>query len=182
MSDALATLRRAPLFAGLPDSLLTTLARRARSRRLVASELLFLEGEQAVSFALVCSGRLEVSLANQQGREIVFDTVEPRQTVGELPLLDKVPHAATCAAQQSSEVQLLGAQDLWQLMQYARFRDNLSSMMRRKLKYLIEKLHYYLLYNLEARVAFYIDDLLGSQPDDSTLFFGRYTREDCVQG
>lgn len=145
-----------PLFSGLPRRSLAGVLSRSRRKTLVAGEILFLQGERASSFALVSSGLLDLSLSDRHGKEIVFDSVGPGQSVGEIALLDRTSHVATCTAQQSSEVLLFSLHELLELMKHVRFRDNLHIMNRGRLRHLIQKLYYFSLCNLESRLAHYM--------------------------
>jgi CRP-like cAMP-binding protein len=84
-------------FAGCPTESLGPLADRLRPLSAAPGQVLMRQGEQAVSFLLIRSGRAEVSHANVDGHSSVA-TVGPGLIVGEIALLRDTPRTATVTA------------------------------------------------------------------------------------
>lgn len=84
-------------FAGCPVESLVPLAHRLRPLSAAPGQVLMRQGDPAVSFLLIASGRVEVSHAGVDG-EVSVATVEPGFIVGEIALLRDTPRTATVTA------------------------------------------------------------------------------------
>ncbi|CAN5755774.1 hypothetical protein BH18ACT13_BH18ACT13_18470 [soil metagenome] len=87
-------LRKVPLFAGLDDKELTSLADEFNERRFSAGDRIALEGEGGLMFFVVDSGEATVEVhGNEVGK------LEPGSAFGEIALIDRRPRTATVTAQ-----------------------------------------------------------------------------------
>lgn len=82
------------VFEGCRPELLRPLAERLRPLQAPAGRVLMRQGEQAVSFLLIGSGRAEVRHVGDDG-EVVLDSVSAGVIVGEIALLRDKPRTAT---------------------------------------------------------------------------------------
>ena len=87
-------LARMEVFDGCRPELLRPLAERLRPLQAPAGQVLMRQGEQAVSFLLIASGRAEVRHVGEDG-EVVLDEVSSGVIVGEIALLRDKPRTAT---------------------------------------------------------------------------------------
>ena len=87
-------LRKVPLFAGLDDKELTSLADEFNERRFVAGDRVALEGEGGLMFFVVDSGEATVEV---HGKEV--GKLGPGSAFGEIALIDRRPRTATVTAQ-----------------------------------------------------------------------------------
>jgi len=87
-------LRKVPLFAGLDDKELTSLADEFNERRFSAGDRVALEGEGGLMFFVVDSGEATVEV---HGKEV--GTLGPGSAFGEIALIDRRPRTATVTAQ-----------------------------------------------------------------------------------
>ncbi|MBA3400512.1 MAG: cyclic nucleotide-binding domain-containing protein [Actinobacteria bacterium] len=94
-------LRKVPLFAGLDDKELTSLADEFNERRFSAGDRVALEGEGGLMFFVVDSGEATVEV---HGKEV--GTLGPGSAFGEIALIDRRPRTATVTAQ--SELRAYG--------------------------------------------------------------------------
>jgi protein lysine acetyltransferase len=85
------------VFAGCPAGALVPLAAQLRPLTAAAGQVLMHQGELAVSFLLIGSGRAEVSHAGVDGHDTVVE-LEPGLIVGEIALLRNTPRTATVVA------------------------------------------------------------------------------------
>lgn len=86
------------LFEGCPPEQLQALAQRLRPLRAEAGQVLMREGEEALSFILIRSGRAEVQHTGDDGDEAVLTEVSAGSIVGEIALLRGKPRTATVTA------------------------------------------------------------------------------------
>ncbi len=87
-------LRKVPLFAGLDDKELTSLADEFNERRFSAGDRVALEGEGGLMFFVVDSGEATVEV---HGKEV--GKLGPGAAFGEIALIDRRPRTATVTAQ-----------------------------------------------------------------------------------
>ena len=87
-------LRKVPLFAGLDDKELTSLADEFNERKFSAGDRVALEGEGGLMFFVVDSGEATVEV---HGKEV--GTLGPGSAFGEIALIDRRPRTATVTAQ-----------------------------------------------------------------------------------
>jgi CRP-like cAMP-binding protein len=86
-------LRNVPLFSGLDDSELESLADEFNERRFSAGDTIALEGEGGLMFFVVDSGEAAVEV---HGEEVA--TLGPGSHFGEIALIDRRPRTATVTA------------------------------------------------------------------------------------
>lgn len=96
-ADELALLE---VFAETPVAALIPLAAQLRPLTAAAGQVLMQQGELAVSFLLIESGRAEVSHAGSDGHDTVIE-VTPGLIIGEIALLRNAPRTATVMATES---------------------------------------------------------------------------------
>ena len=89
-----AELAEMEVFEGCPSEDLLPLAERLRPLRAPVGQVLMRQGEQAVSFLLIESGRAEVRHIDEDG-EVILDQVSAGVLVGEIALLRNQPRTAT---------------------------------------------------------------------------------------
>ncbi|MCB0948381.1 MAG: GNAT family N-acetyltransferase [Mycobacterium sp.] len=85
------------VFAGTPSEALVPLAAQLRPLAAAAGQVLMQQGELAVSFLLIRSGRAEVTHTGFDGQDTVVE-VRPGLIIGEIALLRNTPRTATVLA------------------------------------------------------------------------------------
>ncbi|MCB0931805.1 MAG: GNAT family N-acetyltransferase [Mycobacterium sp.] len=96
-SDVADDLADMEIFEGCTPEQLRALAQRLQPLRAEAGQVLMREGEEAVSFILIRSGRAEIRHTGEDGDEILTE-VSPGSIVGEIALLRGKPRTATVTA------------------------------------------------------------------------------------
>ncbi|OBH02140.1 acetyltransferase [Mycobacterium sp. E2699] len=85
------------VFAGIPARDLAPLAAQLQPLRASAGEVLMRQGENALSFAIITSGRVEIRHAGPRGQVTVAE-LSPGTIIGEIALLRGKPRTATVIA------------------------------------------------------------------------------------
>lgn len=91
-------LRNVDLFSRFASKDLTRLGRGVVERNYKKGETIVKEGEQAVAFFVIASGKVEVSQTSGAKKVQVLDTLGPGSSFGEMALLDGAPRSATVKA------------------------------------------------------------------------------------
>lgn len=105
--DALASV---PLFSQLSRKDLSRLGRAVVERNYKKGETIVKEGEQAVAFFIIASGRVEVTGTRAKKTQKIND-LGPGQVFGEMALLDGMPRAATVKATEDTTCLVLSRWD-----------------------------------------------------------------------
>lgn len=87
MHDLFEQLKKIPILAGLPDSELDSLCASAKTRHYAKNTIIFSQGDESSSLYLVLSGRVRVYMDDEQGRQIIINTLSSNDYFGELALL-----------------------------------------------------------------------------------------------
>lgn len=99
------------IFRDLDDPALGLLMEVTSTRNLKARDVLFRRGEAGNQLYGVMSGRLKISAANAEGKEVVFSICDPGEVCGEIALLDSQPRSATATALEPCELVTLHRRD-----------------------------------------------------------------------
>jgi CRP-like cAMP-binding protein len=96
--DALERLADSPLFAGVARSACQEAVDLGRERPIAPGDVLFREGEPAVTLYLVLEGRMKLSQLGVDGQEVVIRFVVPGGVVAALAVLDQGVYPVTATA------------------------------------------------------------------------------------
>jgi NTE family protein len=110
-------LRNVPVFAGLSEELLETLAAKVREVRVPAGRWVMREGDRAESMFIVSGGRVEV--VHEGPPEILLRVLRRGDVLGELALLREGVRAASARAERDTELIELGRADFEGLIEQA---------------------------------------------------------------
>jgi len=101
----LGCLRGASLFSSLSDADLACFNNAARARSYKKGKVLYLEGDNAESFYVICGGWIKLFHTLPEGEEIIVDMLTIGHMVGESAIFEHGRH--TCNAEVIEDVQLL---------------------------------------------------------------------------
>lgn len=99
-------LRVIPLFQGVQDDALRSLAARAVATAIPANTLVFQEGDKPDALYVLVSGKVKVFLKGENGKELVLSTKGPGDYFGEMMLDDK-PRSASVMTLEPCEFAVL---------------------------------------------------------------------------
>lgn len=94
MSDAYQFLRKLPLFTDLSPPDLEQLCTLVEEIRLLAGEMLFVEGSMGDKAYVIKEGQLEI-YQNVDGRKVQIAVRQPGEVIGEMSLLESAPRSAS---------------------------------------------------------------------------------------
>lgn len=92
---AMSVLRGNPIFRDLSEDLLAEIAELCENHRYKRGDTVFAEGTPGTKLYGVIAGRLFISTASLEGRELHLNVVEQGEIVGEIAFLDGGPRTAT---------------------------------------------------------------------------------------
>ncbi|MCS7225233.1 MAG: Crp/Fnr family transcriptional regulator [Armatimonadetes bacterium] len=115
--EHLATLRKVPLFEGLPQDVLYQLARLVRRRTFKEGDLLIAKGETGRTLFILLKGKVAVVDVDEEAREVVLDILKEGDVFGELSLIDGQGRSADIQALTDGEALMILHADLLPLVQ-----------------------------------------------------------------
>lgn len=107
MPIALETAASIPLFKGLDQETLTTVAQLMSSRSYLSHDIVLRKGGTADHLAFLLMGKLQVVDVTEDGREIGIHFISPGNYFGELSVIDGQPRSASVVSVKPSEVAFL---------------------------------------------------------------------------
>ena len=110
--DRRALLRSIPLFEGLSDRELDMLLALTTTKKLKKRAYLCRKGEPGNALFAVMEGRLKATGEGRDGKEVVFNYMDPGEVIGEIALLDQQPRSATVQAVEDAVLLTLHRRDL----------------------------------------------------------------------
>jgi CRP/FNR family cyclic AMP-dependent transcriptional regulator len=100
------SLKAVPLFSGLAEPEITTLAGQAIVRTFPKNTIVVTEGERSDSLYVILSGRVKVFVSDEDGRDLVLNVVGAGEYFGELAL-DEGPRSASVATLEPSRMAVI---------------------------------------------------------------------------
>ena len=100
------------LFRGLPEQQRTTLAGRARIRTFAKGEIIFRMGDSGDCLMAVLAGRVRISVASPEGREMVLAILGPDEILGEITVLDGKERTADATALDACTLAILDRREV----------------------------------------------------------------------
>jgi len=102
--NKIAFLSRLPLFRGLPDEELRTLAEIAGVKTYRRGETIFLDGEEGHGFYVVFTGKVKVYKLSPEGKELVLHIMGPEDSFAEVPVFEGRHYPANAGAVEDTRV------------------------------------------------------------------------------
>jgi CRP/FNR family cyclic AMP-dependent transcriptional regulator len=109
-------LRNSELFSELKDEHILAIASLIKRRSVPKNTLVIHEGDTSDSLFIIKEGKVNVTLANEQGKEIILSTLTKGDHFGELSLLDNSPRSSNVTAVEKCEFLILHKEDFILLM------------------------------------------------------------------
>lgn len=104
-------LRAVPLFSGVPDEQLRTLATVVMRKSVSRGATIMVAGDQTDSLYIILSGRLKVMMSDAEGKEVILSILGPGEFFGEMGLIDDSPRSASVVAIEPCELLSIAKRD-----------------------------------------------------------------------
>ena len=111
LNDPAEALRAVPLFRAVPEAELRALAPSIRERRFPKGTLILSQGDAGEALFLIRAGQVKVTIASEDGREVIFSVLGPGSFFGEMALLDDEPRSAHVIAMEETTLLQLRRED-----------------------------------------------------------------------
>lgn len=110
-------LRTFPLFQGLPDDRLASVARCAMMRRIPRGQAVVHAGDRTDFIYFVLTGSLKVTVSDEDGREVILSILGQGEIFGEMGMFGEQPRSATVLAVVPSDLVQISKQDFRRIME-----------------------------------------------------------------
>ncbi len=104
-------LRRVSIFEALNPSQIARLADAVSKQRVKRGDLIVAQGQKSNALFVILTGRARVVMVDARGREVILALLGAGEYVGELSLIDGMPHSANVQAQEQTDLLVLGRAD-----------------------------------------------------------------------
>lgn len=160
-----AILGRSHFFRGLPEAIIDHVAIHAIEKHLCDGEMLFHKDDSGDFIALIIRGRIYTILYGPDGQELIVDSIEPGESVGETALVDPQSRNFAATACGSTCVLVLSRRHFPLLMANPAFLDRALSTLCSRLRQAAQNLETMCLHRLESRLARYFLSLVRDSDD-----------------
>jgi CRP-like cAMP-binding protein len=130
-----------PMFSELNAESLETLSRMVQFRRFPKGAFIIGQNEIGHAMYLLVAGRVKISLANPEGKELVLNYIEAPGHFGEMSLVDGQPRSSDVIAVSEVELFILDGKDLSAAIQLQpKLALSLIATLSRRLRHTITRL------------------------------------------
>jgi len=105
------------LFSGLEPDELARLSGTAITRSYPRNTIIITQGDISNSLHVIISGRVKVFLGNENGKEVILNTLGPGECFGEMALLDSAPRSASVITTEASKLAIISKTDFETFLQ-----------------------------------------------------------------
>lgn len=151
---AIELLQTIPLFSGLDAEALGEVEQLAKKQSFPKNTTIISQGDDSDSMYVIAHGRCRVIMSDDEGKEVVLDTIGDGDYFGDMALLDKPPRVASVVTVEASEVLVITQPDFSALME-ARpkiMRNMLATLIQRQ-RGMVESVSNLALLDVYGRVA-----------------------------
>jgi CRP/FNR family transcriptional regulator, cyclic AMP receptor protein len=133
-------LRRTPLFSGLGQAELASIAALAHRKRYEPREQVVQQGEPAGDLYVIVTGHLKVVNAGAEGKDTALNLMRPGELIGEVPLFDGGQRSATVIALEPCELLIIRREPFLRLVEsQPKIALELLRVMAQRLRRLTER-------------------------------------------
>ena len=101
-------IRRVPLFAKLSPDQVSSLSMAVAKRRFKRGQLIVEQGEKSDALFIILAGRARVFMTDGKSRQVILANLQPGDYIGEMSMIDNLPHSASVEAEVQTDVLVLG--------------------------------------------------------------------------
>ena len=102
-------LRRVPLFSALTDAQAQAMAAGVSKARYRRGDILMQQGDKSRTLCILLNGRARVIKRHRNGKEVILATLTQGDCIGEMSVIDNMPHSASVQAVVQTDVIKLDA-------------------------------------------------------------------------
>jgi CRP/FNR family transcriptional regulator, cyclic AMP receptor protein len=152
--EKFAVLCRHPIFRDLDQAALDQLCRYSKTRSVKRGTVVFLKGDPGNSLFAVVKGTVRIGVTSAEGREAVFNIIEPGELFGEIALLDGRERTADAVATSDCELLVIDRREFLPFVQsQPLLAMKLIDLLCARLRWISDHVEQIVLPNLPGRLA-----------------------------
>ncbi len=164
--DIVETLRRAFLFEALSATQIEQLASFTTTKTLPKDEHLFMEGDRAVAFFFIVSGRVKIYRISSEGQEHILEIHGTGDLVAEAAIFDKETYPAFCQALEETVLLRIPKDDFIALVRkHPEIGIAVMHGYSKRLRFLLNKVEDLSMFDIKSRLAKYLINHLDTEDD-----------------
>jgi CRP/FNR family transcriptional regulator len=169
--DTIRDLENVQLFQGLSEEQLRELESVGQRSSLPAGGAIFSQGDPALGFYVILSGRVKVYKLSREGREQILHLFGPGEPIGEVPVFAGETFPAHAETMEPCELWFLPRERLRELFSCdPSLALNMLAILARRLRDFTGLIEDLALREIPARLAVYLMHLQDAQGGDATIF------------
>ncbi len=162
MSEIIEQLKKVPLFESLSDEELEAVGQVVKLKSFPKNTILFSEGDESDSFYVICEGRVNVGINDEEGKEIILSRLGPNEYFGEMALMDGEPRSAFVMTKDACRMMIISKSDFKKILSSKHeVMLNLLKELQRRLREANKKIESLALMDVYGRVARLLIQLAG---------------------
>lgn len=174
-------LKTFPLFQGLSEDVLTSVARVAMMRRVPRSQAVVCAGDRPDYVYFVLTGNLKVVISDEDGREVILSMLGQGDLFGEMGMFEEQPRSASVVAVMPADLILIAKNDFRTIMSDNfdiawRIMSNLADRLRNADR----KIESLALLDVYGRVARLLIEM-SEQVDGQTMVVRKISKQDIAK-
>lgn len=171
------TLRRLFHFRLLNDEQREALASICSIHQFQAGELIFTQGEEARTFFIILSGKVQIYKISREGKEMILHLFGPGDVFAEVPIFSGIPeYPANSLCTEATEVlSIRGAEFRELVRQYPDMALSLLSVFAQRLHHFSEIIEDLSLRTVDSRLAKYLLSVSENSPDKAVIYIHKKT-------
>jgi CRP/FNR family transcriptional regulator, cyclic AMP receptor protein len=152
--EKFSVLRRHPIFHDLDQAALDQLCRYSKARSVKRGAVVFSKGDPGNSLFAVVKGTVRIGVTSAEGREAVFNIIEPGELFGEIALLDGRERTADAVATSDCELLVVDRREFLPFVQsQPLLAMKLIDLLCTRLRWISDHVEQIVLPNLPGRLA-----------------------------
>jgi CRP/FNR family transcriptional regulator len=152
-------------FKGMSEKGRAALSAICVPKALQKRDVLFYEGDVGNAMFICASGNIQVYKSGEDGKESVIKIIGPGEIFAEVILFELDTYPANAIALKKSLVYGIPKQQLSGLLHDERFRNDFMSMLMKKQRYLINKIHDLTSHDVEERFIRFLEEQYGRKQE-----------------
>lgn len=143
-----------PIFSDLPEETLQKIEQIGSRKNYQKNEVVLMEEDAGTALFVIVNGKVKVSRASNDGREVILTILSESDFFGEMAILDGLTRSATCTAIDDSELFLIQRNDFLNLLrEYPEISISLLQELTSRLRVADMKIKALSLKDAEGKVA-----------------------------
>ncbi|MDW7643485.1 MAG: Crp/Fnr family transcriptional regulator [Desulfuromonadales bacterium] len=162
--DIDAILKKCPIFAGVTDEDLSCLQQVGKVRQHAKGEVLFADGEPALGFYVLLSGKVKIYKLSPEGKERILHIIHPGGTFAEAAIFGNGLYPAYAEPLQASQVIFFPKKEFLTLLhEHSRIAINMIAGLSRFLRQFTTQIEELTFKDVPARLARYLLEVAGDE-------------------